>query len=221
MWTRRSTRICRMTSCRSQTQKVSRPDVLIFEGLNVLQTPSSTTVASDFFDFSVYIDAAEADIEGWYIERFLLLQRTAFQKDTSFFHRYKDLSEAEARVVAHDIWSRINLRNLRENIFPTRQRARLILRKRWDHGIGEIRPQGDVGKARALPCTPPAPASLDRIYPGGFRCCAADKLLLQRNLEPLPPNHHLHCEARLGRSSPGPPHRARRPGLLRPERASQ
>jgi type I pantothenate kinase len=121
-----------------QAQVVARPDVLIFEGLNVLQTAPSAVVASDFFDFSVYVDAAEADIEAWYLERFLLLQRTAFQQPTSFFHRYKDLEETEARRVAHDIWSRINLVNLRENILPTRERARLVLRKQPDHAVTEV-----------------------------------------------------------------------------------
>jgi type I pantothenate kinase len=121
-----------------QCQIVSRPDVLIFEGLNVLQAALAPVVASDFFDFSVYIDADETDIESWYVERFLLLQRTAFQTPASFFHRYKDLSEADATAIAHDIWQKINLRNLVENIFPTRQRARLVLRKQRDHRVGEV-----------------------------------------------------------------------------------
>jgi len=121
-----------------ERQVVSQPDVLIFEGLNVLQTNDATVVASDFFDFSVYIDALEADIESWYIERFLILQRTAFRSPNSFFRRYKDLSESRARETAHDIWSRINLVNLRENILPTRQRASLILRKQPDHLVGEV-----------------------------------------------------------------------------------
>ena len=119
-------------------QVVARPDVLIFEGLNVLQTAPSAVVASDFFDFSVYVDADEADIEAWYIDRFLLLQRTAFQQPTSFFHRYKDLDEPEARRIAHDIWTRINLANLRENILPTRERARLVVRKQPDHSVTEV-----------------------------------------------------------------------------------
>jgi len=119
-------------------QVVARPDVLIFEGLNVLQTAPSAVVASDFFDFSVYVDAEEADIEAWYIDRFLLLQRTAFQQPTSFFHRYRDLAEPEARRIAHDIWTRINLANLRENILPTRERARLVVRKQPDHSVTEV-----------------------------------------------------------------------------------
>ncbi len=121
-----------------ESQVVARPDVLIFEGLNVLQTAPSAIVASDFFDFSVYVDADEADIENWYIDRFLLLQRTAFQHPSSFFHRYKDMAEAEARQIAHDIWTRINLANLQENILPTRERARLVVRKQPDHAVTEV-----------------------------------------------------------------------------------
>jgi type I pantothenate kinase len=119
-------------------QTVERPDVLIFEGLNVLQTGNAAVVASDFFDFSVYIDAAQEDIARWYLDRFLLLQRTAFQAPESFFHHYRDLDEAEARDVAIGIWRGINLVNLHENIQPTRPRARVVLRKRADHSIGEV-----------------------------------------------------------------------------------
>jgi len=120
------------------TQAVARPDVLIFEGLNVLQFSTAPVIASDFFDFSVYIDAEEADIEAWYVERFLVLQRTAFQQPQSYFRRFRDLTEAAARQTAAEIWRSINLANLRENIFPTRQRASLVLRKRADHSIGEV-----------------------------------------------------------------------------------
>ena len=120
-------------------QVVRQPDVLIFEGLNVLQAPNmAPVVASDFFDFSIFLDAAEKDLETWYIERFLMLQETAFQQPTSHFHHYKDLSEAEARRVARDIWRRINRLNLRENIVQTRERADLVLRKRPDHSVGEV-----------------------------------------------------------------------------------
>jgi type I pantothenate kinase len=121
-----------------QTQIVERPDVLIFEGLNVLQTINTAVVASDFFDFSVYIDADETHIEQWYLERFLLLQRTAFQSEESFFHHFKDLDEAAARAVGAEIWRDINLVNLHENIQPTRPRARVVLRKRADHSIGDV-----------------------------------------------------------------------------------
>ncbi|MBB2201354.1 type I pantothenate kinase [Gluconacetobacter tumulisoli] len=121
-------------------QVVDRPDILIFEGLNVLQTGSDrSAVASDFFDFSIYLDAATADIESWYVDRFLLLQRTAFRKPTSYFHHYRDLPPAEAEAVARRIWSRINLPNLEANILPTRERARLIVRKERSHAVGEVR----------------------------------------------------------------------------------
>lgn len=127
-------------------QTIEQPDILIFEGLNVLQTgtidPASgkapSVIVSDFFDFSLYVDADEALIEPWYIKRFLSLQRTVFQNPRSYFHHYKDLSEAEAVKVARQIWAEINLANLRENILPTRERAHLVLRKRADHTIGEV-----------------------------------------------------------------------------------
>ncbi len=127
-----------------EEQVVRRPDILIFEGLNVLQTATvdggraPSIIVSDFFDFSLYIDADEADIEGWYIERFLRLQRTVFQNPQSYFHHYRDLSLDEARQVAKGIWRDINLLNLRENILPTRERANVVLRKRTDHLLGEI-----------------------------------------------------------------------------------
>jgi type I pantothenate kinase len=122
-----------------EQQIVAQPDVLIFEGLNVLQLASLPVLASDFFDFSVYLDAAESDIEAWYLERFLLLQKTAFQDEQAFFHRFKDLSRDEAIAFAQDVWRSINLANLRENILPTRERASVILTKRADHTIGEVR----------------------------------------------------------------------------------
>ena len=126
-----------------QSQIVRRPDVLIFEGLNVLQPgladgrPASV-ILSDFFDFSIYIDADQADIESWYLERFLLLQRTAFQKPTSYFHHYKDLPTDAAREIGRQIWSEINAVNLRENILPTRERANIVLRKGTDHAVAEV-----------------------------------------------------------------------------------
>jgi type I pantothenate kinase len=122
-----------------ELQVVRRPDILIFEGLNVLQpTTGASVFASDFFDFSIYLDADEKVIESWYIDRFLLLQRTAFQKPSSYFHHYKDLGEADAREVARGIWSAINLVNLQENIRPTRQRARLVMHKAPDHSVDAI-----------------------------------------------------------------------------------
>ena len=121
-----------------QIQTVDRPDVLIFEGLNVLQTGNAAVVASDFFDFSVYLDADEPDIERWYLDRFLLLQRTAFQSPQSFFHDYRTLDEADARAIGADIWRTINRINLHENIHPTRPRARVVLRKGGDHAVREV-----------------------------------------------------------------------------------
>jgi type I pantothenate kinase len=129
-----------------QWQTVRRPDVLIFEGLNVLQPgltggpggrPASV-ILSDFFDFSIYLDAETSDIADWYLDRFLLLKRTAFQKPTSYFHHYKDLGTDEAREVGRRIWSDINEVNLRENILPTRERAHVVLHKRSDHSIGQV-----------------------------------------------------------------------------------
>ena len=122
----------------SEFQVVDRPDVVIFEGLNVLQTVASPVVASDYFDFSVYIDADAADIEAWYVERFLLLQRTVFQDPASYFHRYRDLDPAAARDMAHGIWREINGPNLQRNIAPTRERASLVLRKDASHAVEEV-----------------------------------------------------------------------------------
>lgn len=120
-------------------QVVRQPDVLIFEGLNVLQAATSPVMASDFFDFSVYIDADETDIQSWFLERFMLLQKTAFQDSSAFFHRYKDLTTEEAADFARTIWQTINSVNLHDNILPTRERASLILTKLADHSLGEVR----------------------------------------------------------------------------------
>src|SRR5215212_5311093 len=123
---------------------VDRPDILIVEGLNVLQParlPKDGTAipfVSDFFDFSVYIDADEADLERWYVDRFLRLRQTAFRDPRSYFRRYAELSRAEAIQTAEGLWMRINLPNLRDNIVPTRQRASLILRKGASHRIEEV-----------------------------------------------------------------------------------
>jgi type I pantothenate kinase len=123
---------------------VDRPDVLIVEGLNVLQPAKlpkngeAIPFVSDFFDFSIYIHAEPKLIEQWYIERFERLRRTAFQHPAAYFHRYANLSQEESRNVALDIWRRINLRNLEENILPTRQRAALILDKSADHSIDTV-----------------------------------------------------------------------------------
>ena len=123
---------------KDESQIVKVPEILIFEGLNVLQMGTERVVASDFFDFSVYIDADEADIESWFLDRFRLLQRTAFQNPKSYFHKFKDLAEDQATDFAREIWRTINLVNLRENIAPTRERASLVLRKRADHTVGEV-----------------------------------------------------------------------------------
>ena len=119
---------------------VHRPDVLIVEGLNVLQPApqgQALTVA-DLFDFTIYIDADPADIESWYVGRFLKLQRSAFAKPGNYFHKYAGLSEAEARATASDIWRRINGLNLVENIAPTLPRATLVLRKHADHTVEHV-----------------------------------------------------------------------------------
>jgi type I pantothenate kinase len=124
--------------------EVERPDILIVEGLNVLQTGrppkdgKAIPFVSDFFDFSIYIDADEDVLHAWYVDRFLTLRGTAFRDPKSYFHRYSQLSDAEATETATAIWSRINLANLRENILPTRQRADLILKKAPDHSVAEV-----------------------------------------------------------------------------------
>jgi type I pantothenate kinase len=125
-------------------QVVSQPDVVIVEGLNVLQTRSGRAgklplFVSDFFDFSIYVDAAEADIEQWYIERFLRLRDTVFQDPSSYFHRYAALTVPEAMTTASRIWQTINLVNLRQNVAPTRERAHLILEKGRDHAVRRVR----------------------------------------------------------------------------------
>lgn len=128
----------------NQSIEVDRPDILIVEGLNVLQTGrlpkdgSAIPFVSDFFDFSVYIDADEEVLKGWYVDRFLTLRGTAFRDPKSYFHRYSSLSDAEAAKTATAIWDRINLVNLHENILPTRQRADLILNKSADHRIEHV-----------------------------------------------------------------------------------
>lgn len=127
-----------------ETVTIDRPDILILEGLNVLQTskpPRDGRVipfVSDFFDFSIYLDADEAVIERWYIERFLRLRETAFRDPGSYFHRYASVDDAEAERIARGLWTRINLANLRENILPTRPRADLILTKGEDHRIETV-----------------------------------------------------------------------------------
>jgi type I pantothenate kinase len=123
---------------------VDRPDILIFEGVNVLQPSrlsrdaSEVPFVSDFFDFSVYLHAEDPVLERWYIDRFMRLRQTAFRDPKSYFRKYADLSDSEAMSVARSIWSRINLRNLHENIFPTRARASLVLTKGESHKIERV-----------------------------------------------------------------------------------
>jgi type I pantothenate kinase len=128
----------------NQWIEIDRPDILIVEGLNVLQTGrpprdgKAIPYVSDFFDFSVYLDAHEDVLRGWYVDRFLTLRVTAFADPKSYFHRYSTLSDAEAVATATSIWNRINLVNLYESILPTRQRADLILTKGENHLVGEV-----------------------------------------------------------------------------------
>jgi type I pantothenate kinase len=124
--------------------EIDRPDILIVEGLNVLQAGSppkdgkAIPYVSDFFDFSIYLDADEDVLLSWYVNRFLTLRGTAFRDPKSYFHRYATLSDEEAVETATSIWTRINLVNLRENILPTRQRADLILKKVESHLVEEV-----------------------------------------------------------------------------------
>jgi type I pantothenate kinase len=121
-------------------QIVRQPDIVIVEGLNVLQTGKPLPMfVSDFFDFSIYVDANEADIEQWYVERFLALRETVFRNPSSYFHRYGTLAPDEAAATARTIWRSINLVNLRQNVLPTRERAHLILEKARDHAVRRVR----------------------------------------------------------------------------------
>ncbi len=124
---------------------VRRPDILVVEGLNVLQPPRpradgrSRMSVSDYFDFSVYVDAATVDVRRWYVERFLRLRRTAFADPGSYFRRYAGLSDDEARETALAIWAEVNEPNLEQNIRPTRGRASLVLEKGPDHSVRQVR----------------------------------------------------------------------------------
>jgi type I pantothenate kinase len=124
--------------------EIDRPDILIVEGLNVLQTGrlpkdgNAVPFVSDFFDFSVYLDAEEDVLKQWYVERFLALRATSFADPRSYFNRYAKLSDDEATKVAIAIWERINLVNLKENVLPTRPRATLILKKAADHIVESV-----------------------------------------------------------------------------------
>lgn len=123
---------------------IDQPDILIVEGLNVLQTgkmrPGEQHVfVSDYFDISLYIDAKEDVIRSWYVDRFLTLQDTVFKQPGSYFNHYANLNREEATRTANEIWSSINLVNLRENIRPTRERAKIILHKGPDHAIDSVK----------------------------------------------------------------------------------
>ena len=126
-------------------QVVRQPDIVIVEGLNVLQTGGGraerrrTMFVSDFFDFSIYVDANEADIEQWYVERFLTLRDTVFQNPSSYFHKYAAAPREEAVAAARTLWETINLANLRQNVLPTRERATLILEKGRDHAVRRVK----------------------------------------------------------------------------------
>jgi len=124
---------------------VRRPDVLIVEGLNVLQPARPTSegtsnlAVSDFFDFSIYVDARTDDVRQWYVDRFLSLRATAFSRPESYFRRYASLSDEEAMATAERLWDTINAPNLVQNILPTRSRATLVLRKGRDHAVERVR----------------------------------------------------------------------------------
>ena len=127
-----------------KTQLVDQPDILILEGINVLQTGRpprdgrGIPNTSDFFDFSIFIDADEPDLRQWYIERFLSLRDGAFRDPKSYFHRYASMSDDEAQKFATRIWETVNLVNLKENILATRPRADLVLRKGADHKVRSV-----------------------------------------------------------------------------------
>ncbi|WP_029068918.1 type I pantothenate kinase [Jonesia quinghaiensis] len=128
-----------------ERQSVNRPDVLIVEGLNVLQPARhqpegmSSLAVSDFFDFSIYVDAKTSHIRSWYVDRFLSLRDSAFAKPGSFFRRYANLNDAQAIATAESIWESINEPNLTENILPTRSRATLVMTKDADHSVRRVR----------------------------------------------------------------------------------
>ena len=123
-----------------QTNKVSNPDVLIVEGLNVLQSPGQGQylALSDFFDFKIYVDADTKNIAQWFIDRFEKLRETAFTNPASYFHRYAEMPYEKALDRANEIWATINLPNLIENILPTRSRATLVLHKGSEHAVERV-----------------------------------------------------------------------------------
>ena len=118
---------------------VDRPDIVILEGLNVLQGGGTGTYVSDYFDFAIYVDADAGDVEQWYVDRFLTFRDTAFRDPANYFHRYAALDDAEAVEEARRIWDDINRPNLDANIAPTRERATLIMEKAADHSVETVR----------------------------------------------------------------------------------
>ncbi|ARO13955.1 type I pantothenate kinase [Ketogulonicigenium robustum] len=122
-----------------QRVEIKRPDILIIEGINILQPGLVAPFVSDFIDFSIFVDADDDDLLAWYVERFLTLRDTAFTDPTSYFSKFAGLSDAEAVALAHQIWDDINAPNLKQNILPTRQRADLILHKGRDHRADLLR----------------------------------------------------------------------------------
>ena len=126
-----------------EQQVLIEPDIVILEGLNVLQTGASdgadARFVSDWFDFSIYVDALERDIEQWYVERFFALRDTAFADESSFFRHFSEMTDADLEATAHRIWATINGPNLRDNILPSRMRADLVLEKAADHGVRRVR----------------------------------------------------------------------------------
>ncbi len=118
---------------------VRQPDIVIVEGLNVLQVNrEGAEFVSDYFDFSIYVDADESDIEEWYVNRFFALRESVFQNPDSYFSNFAGLTDDEAEMTARQIWASINGRNLRENIAPTRERASLVIRKERDHRVSRV-----------------------------------------------------------------------------------
>jgi len=121
------------------------PDIVIVEGVNVLQTPArrgrsdATLVVSDFFDFSIYVDASEDDLERWYVDRLLVLRETSLHDPRSYFNFLTQYTEEATAEFARSVWMQVNLVNLRENIAPTRGRAHLVLEKRADHAVERVR----------------------------------------------------------------------------------
>ena len=122
-----------------EEQSIEQPDIVILEGLNVLQSGSEHTLfVSDYVDFSIYVDAPESELETWFLDRFRTLRETAFRDPRSFFHRYAEMPEEGAMAMAREVWERINLANLQENIAPTRERARLVLVKGLEHVVQRV-----------------------------------------------------------------------------------